>query len=569
MLREGSIVNERYQVIDLLGEGGLAQVWRVRHVDLGSEHALKVLIFRRARLAERLLLEGRIQAQLKHPNIVTVTDVVRFDGQVGLLMEYIDGVSLDAYLTRRGQLELEQGLELFASVLAGVRAAHLAGVLHRDLKPANILLARGPRGIVPKVADFGIAKVLEAETDLHATRVGAMMGTPGYLAPEQASDASTVDQRADIFALGAILYEALSGARAFPYAEPGAPETMIAEPLATVRGDLPEAIVQAVHRAMSVNASDRYPSIDAFAADLFADRPALLQHVIGTDVSMPLALALSLPSASPSSPPPVGETLAPLPADATQAAEVPAPKTVDETSSWTRFAVVALAALLLVAAWIGMREPGPVAPIEPAVQAPAEVAPPPQPLAEPLPVPAPTPATPAATPAPATPGAARTPAVASPSTPVAAPTPTPTGALPAPVPAAPAPAGDDAVAVIEPSPRAATPAPARAATPTPAAPSVPSVRGVWSGDAEGKPIRLRILEQTGSTVRAEFIFLLGPTQRSHIMLGTVTADGTLNLQESEGTLMVQARLRDGAATGTYQRGTTGRPLAWTASWTSR
>ncbi|HND31879.1 MAG TPA: serine/threonine-protein kinase, partial [Myxococcota bacterium] len=211
MYSVGERIADRYQVEAQIGMGGIAAVYRVRHVQLGSEHAMKVLLFQRKGLDERLLLEGRIQAQIRHPNVVTVTDVVEHQGRMGLLMEYVEGQSLQGWLEEHHFMPLEQALPLFAQVLSGVGTAHAAGVLHRDIKPGNILLGRTPRGIVPKITDFGLAKVVLDGAPPGSTRDGSMMGTPGYMAPEQIRNAADTDLRADIFALAALLFDLLSG----------------------------------------------------------------------------------------------------------------------------------------------------------------------------------------------------------------------------------------------------------------------------------------------------------------------------------------------------------------------
>ena len=172
MLKPGEIIDERYIVEARLGQGGLAEVFRVRHRELNSVHALKLLVWRRQSLIERILLEGRIQAQIRHPNVVAVTDVIRHDGRCGLLMEYIDGPTLEHYLRQRGALPTDDALSLIAPVIAAITAAHDAGVLHRDLKPANVLLARMSGGLLPKVADFGIAKVVVEDMARNATAIG-------------------------------------------------------------------------------------------------------------------------------------------------------------------------------------------------------------------------------------------------------------------------------------------------------------------------------------------------------------------------------------------------------------
>jgi len=205
---------ERYVVEAMLGQGGMATVYRVRHTQLGTRHALKILSLPSASIRERLLQEGRVQATLHHPNIVAVTDVIDISGAPGLLMEYVAGPSLDQLLARR-RFTREEADDVVSGVLAGVAAAHAAGLVHRDLKPANILLSTVRGRVVAKVADFGLAKILAEDGGVTQTRTGATMGTPAYMAPEQIRNARGVNARADVFALGAILYELACGNRAF------------------------------------------------------------------------------------------------------------------------------------------------------------------------------------------------------------------------------------------------------------------------------------------------------------------------------------------------------------------
>ncbi|TNE87569.1 MAG: serine/threonine protein kinase [Deltaproteobacteria bacterium] len=207
-LTEGQII-DRYEVLRPLGEGGMAAVYLVRHTTLDSRHALKVLTLDRPGLRERLLQEGRMQAALEHDCAVTVTDVVDVDGAPGLIMEFVEGPTLDEWL--RTNPPRASRLALFGQVVGAVSAAHAMGLVHRDLKPGNVLVqtrADGPRA---KVTDFGIAKVIAEGEQAGHTRSGTAMGTPAYMAPEQMKDASTVDHRADIWALGAILYELMTG----------------------------------------------------------------------------------------------------------------------------------------------------------------------------------------------------------------------------------------------------------------------------------------------------------------------------------------------------------------------
>ncbi|MBT3217502.1 MAG: protein kinase [Proteobacteria bacterium] len=208
---------DRYTVEKVLGRGGMAIVYRVRHNQLNTRHALKLLVLPTGPVRQRLLQEGRLQAKLRHPNIVSVSDVLIVDDAPGLVMEYVSGPSLREYLSSR-RLTIEQVDELGRGILQAVAFAHDQGFVHRDLKPANILLANESGSVIPKVTDFGLAKIIRETDALKAaveTRTGAAMGTPAYMAPEQIRDSKSVDQRADVFSAGAVLYEMLCGDKAF------------------------------------------------------------------------------------------------------------------------------------------------------------------------------------------------------------------------------------------------------------------------------------------------------------------------------------------------------------------
>ena len=197
-------------MVELLGQGGMAEVYKVRHAQLESLHALKLLTIRAASVRDRLLQEGRVQASLRHPNAVAVTDVLEVDGSPALVMEFVDGPSLEAWLAEE-RPPLEEAERIFRGIVAAVAAAHQLGLVHRDLKPANVLMARQGGEWTPKVADFGLVKLTGDKDSLGSTRTGVAMGTPRYMAPEQIRDAKNVDERADIFSLGCILYELTTG----------------------------------------------------------------------------------------------------------------------------------------------------------------------------------------------------------------------------------------------------------------------------------------------------------------------------------------------------------------------
>lgn len=263
-IQPGTII-ERYVIESVLGRGGMAEVYAARHTQLGSLHALKILTSPSADVRERLLTEGRVQANLRHPNIVNVTDVVDYMGSPGLVMEYIAGPTLGGMLNKT-RFALPLADRLVRGILNGVAAAHEHGLIHRDLKPANILIDIIDGELIPKVADFGLVKVLSGERGLdHSmTRSGVAMGTPSFMAPEQIRDTKNVDLRADLFSLGAILYEIVTGQRAFQGADMMDIFTAVVNgdrsPIQKATPDLPTRMVDAIQWALQVDLEERVPS---------------------------------------------------------------------------------------------------------------------------------------------------------------------------------------------------------------------------------------------------------------------------------------------------------------------
>ncbi|MCB9778466.1 MAG: serine/threonine protein kinase [Alphaproteobacteria bacterium] len=276
MLEPGQQI-DRYLVEDVLGEGGMAVVYRVRHATLGSPHALKLLTVVGTSVQSRLLQEGRVQAGLRHENIVAVHDVVEVAGRPGLVMEWIDGPDMEAWLQAE-RPTVDQALAVFDGVLRGVGRAHAAGLVHRDLKPGNVLLARTDRGLLPKVADFGLAKALAAPDSAdHRTRTGATMGTPGYMAPEQVRNAADVDQRADIWALGCILYRMVIGRPPFVARDTIELLNAICDARYSrprdLRPELPDAVADAIEGCLVPERDDRIPDCATLAAVLSGEQP--------------------------------------------------------------------------------------------------------------------------------------------------------------------------------------------------------------------------------------------------------------------------------------------------------
>lgn len=278
MLRPGARI-DRYVVEQVLGEGGTAVVVLVHHHRLGTPYALKLLHRRTPNLQERLVAEARMQSRLQHPHIVQVIDVIEHDGQQGIVMELVEGPSLERLLDHR-RLELAQVDRLVDQILDGVAHAHSAGVIHRDLKPANVLLAPRAGTLVAKVCDFGIAKSTDGPA-LSSTRTGSALGTPRYMSPEQIRDAKHVDERTDVFALGTMLYEMVAGVH--PFAETRdmwSTMKRVADasypPLDQHAPHLPDRMRRAIEGALQAQPDDRIPSVAALHATWRGDSQAFV-----------------------------------------------------------------------------------------------------------------------------------------------------------------------------------------------------------------------------------------------------------------------------------------------------
>ncbi|MEL6344241.1 MAG: serine/threonine-protein kinase [Myxococcota bacterium] len=266
----------QYRVDALIGEGGVSRVYAATHTHLGSRHAIKFLTFSHPDLEQCLMMEGRVQARLRHPHIVQVTDVVRYQERPGLVMEFVDGATLERWLRSRGAPPLSVGLDIFSQILSAVDEAHQMGVIHCDLKPANILMARTSHGVLAKVADFGIGQLISRlrQTD---QGLNVQVGSPGYMAPEQIYDLSHVGPAADIFSLGAVLYEMLTGQLAFPPAAGQARSlriTLKTQPL-DIRAHLPDcptSLADAVMRSIARDPAVRFQSCAELHTALFGDR---------------------------------------------------------------------------------------------------------------------------------------------------------------------------------------------------------------------------------------------------------------------------------------------------------
>jgi serine/threonine-protein kinase len=221
-LAPGMIVAGKYRLDHIVGEGGLGVVWAATHTLTQKPVALKLTKFRFPELDKRFLREARVSGILNHPNIVDVHDVLQLehDGSLAMVMDLLEGQSLDRHLATRGRLGVGETMRLMHPVLSALAAAHAVGIVHRDLKPQNIFLCSPPAGggaVMPMLLDFGLAKMTASEGAAAMTSVltreKQLLGTPQYMAPEQLYGEIDIDTRTDVWAAGAVLFECLTGQR--------------------------------------------------------------------------------------------------------------------------------------------------------------------------------------------------------------------------------------------------------------------------------------------------------------------------------------------------------------------
>jgi eukaryotic-like serine/threonine-protein kinase len=273
-----SLLSGRYRIVRPLGQGAIGRVYEVMHVEVGRRFAAKVLKTEHCdspALRERFRKEAKLGGKLQSPYAVAVVDYGESAGTPFFVMEYLEGETLQALVAREGPLPVRRAATLLVQACRGVRAAHAFGVLHRDLKPSNLFVAEGERGELCKVLDFGIAKATDpspVSSPGPETATGAVIGTLHYMPPEQLRGEPDLDERVDVYALGCILYECLSGKRAFEAPTPSALMYKIleeaAEPLEKRRLGLPGSLVACVQRAMAREREERTGSVEEFEREL-------------------------------------------------------------------------------------------------------------------------------------------------------------------------------------------------------------------------------------------------------------------------------------------------------------
>ncbi|HKS09317.1 MAG TPA: protein kinase, partial [Pyrinomonadaceae bacterium] len=359
-----TVLDGQYQMEALLGKGGMGAVYRARHILLGDRVAIKVLppeVRTNAEWLRRFRREGQAARRFRHPNAVTVYDLrTAADGTIYMVMEYVEGHTLDVAIKTRGRFSAAEAFEILTPIMSVLDTAHSMGVVHRDLKPENIMIGNATENSAPvlKLLDLGIAKMREIAGDnggnTALTMAGQVLGTPYYMSPEQwgeiARDGNPeIDGRADIYSLGLVFYEMISGKRAF------AGNTLhelrrehvktAPKPLHEVAPDVPRGFSGAIERATAKDRNDRQSSASELANELRAglttpvqpsgDQPpagfaetVTIKKDLGTksDVNAETVLTLDGASTSPPSPPPAS-TVAPTVVE--RAKPEPPPKPAD------------------------------------------------------------------------------------------------------------------------------------------------------------------------------------------------------------------------------------------------
>lgn len=292
----------RYQVRDRIGQGAMADVYRAYDPSIDRVLAVKVLrgeLRKDPEYVARFLREARAAGALSHPSIVTVYDVGEAGGYPYIAMELLDGEPLDAVLKARGALPLEEVLAVGIQLADALAYAHAAGIVHRDIKPSNIVLGRAGQPL--KILDFGIARIVETdhEADSLKTQVGQVMGTPRYMSPEQVLG-EPIDGRTDLFSVGLVLYEMLSGQRAFAGANPATLALQIVahdpRPIAELVAQTPAGLQAILGKLLAKKRDRRFADGGELAEALRREQAALATVAAETHARrrMPMPVRLTL-----------------------------------------------------------------------------------------------------------------------------------------------------------------------------------------------------------------------------------------------------------------------------------
>jgi serine/threonine-protein kinase len=289
----------RYDVLDRIGQGGMGSVFRALDPALDRTVAIKVLRadFQNAELHRRFEREARAAARIQHPNIVQIYEFGEDDGQPYIAMEFVDGEAVVDWIRRREPASMARKLELIEQLCSGLAHAHRAGIVHRDIKPSNLIVERGG-GL--KILDFGIAK-MTAAVDGENTAAGMIVGTINYMSPEQVMG-QAIDHRADIFAVGAVMFELLTYTKLFPGELTDALYRIVHAPppsLGSVIADADPALERILARALAKNPEERYQDLDVMRRDIRRVREPLEVEDAELDPGTFVAVARPAPASAP------------------------------------------------------------------------------------------------------------------------------------------------------------------------------------------------------------------------------------------------------------------------------
>jgi serine/threonine-protein kinase len=294
-----TVIRERYRLDALIGEGGMASVWRAWDLTLQRPVAVKLLFAREAHteevLVDRFLREARIAAAVQHRNVIHIVDFgTTLDGQPFMVMELLEGETLAARLRRQKPLPVPDVVQIGHLTLRGLGAVHAAGIIHRDLKPENVYLKNEGGVVYPKILDFGISRTIDPShgpRSARTTREGVIVGTPEYMSPEQARGVKQIDYRTDIYSMGVVLYESLTGR--LPYISENVGDLIIkivtgsAPPVHELEPTVPRAISDVIARAMARLPGDRFLDAGEMQEALLAASHKTVQAALPTLSNLP------------------------------------------------------------------------------------------------------------------------------------------------------------------------------------------------------------------------------------------------------------------------------------------
>ncbi|AUX47049.1 uncharacterized protein SOCE26_085610 [Sorangium cellulosum] len=283
-MNPGDLIQSRYRLVKLLGAGASGSVWAAKNELIDRDVALKVMrpdVAEDAVALQRFFNEAKASGRVRSPSIVEILDLGQAeDGSPFLVFELLIGEGLDEWLRRERTIEPETLVEIFTGLARALDMAHQQGIIHRDLKPANLYIHRNHQGeLIGKILDFGISKVMEKEHNFALTRTGCVVGSPAYMSPEQAAGREDIDARADIWSLGVVMYEALTGT--LPHQAPNYNALMVrilskdCDPIAARNPGLPPRLCQIVDACLRREREDRIASAGALAKELEAVRREL------------------------------------------------------------------------------------------------------------------------------------------------------------------------------------------------------------------------------------------------------------------------------------------------------